>query len=219
MLDLTFRIAGAEPAASAATPQLCFKLHIDAAEACRDWPIQAVLLRIQVRIEPTRRSYQTTSGPGLEELFGAPQRWGATMRSMLWTHANVLVPPFTGSALVDVPIECTYDFNVAATKYFAALDDGDIPLCFLFSGTCFYQTERGLQAAQISWEREANFRLAVRTWQEMMARYYPNCAWLCVHKDAFDRLHEFKTSHALPTWELALERLLDHAAPPAAIED
>jgi len=151
MIDFTFQIKGVEVVPLAATPHLCFRLMIESAESCRSVPIQTVLLRTQVRIEPTRRSYADTAAPGLRELFGEPSRWGATMRSMLWTHANVLVPAFVESVEVDLLIECTFDFNVAATKYFASLDEGDVPLCFLFSGTCFYQAERGLQTAQISW--------------------------------------------------------------------
>src|SRR6476646_9146111 len=150
MIDFTFQIKGVEVVPLAATPHLCFRLMIESAESCRSVPIQTVLLRTQVRIEPTRRSYADTAAPGLRELFGEPSRWGATMRSMLWTHANVLVPAFVESVEVDLLIECTFDFNVAATKYFASLDEGDVPLCFLFSGTCFYQAERGLQTAQIT---------------------------------------------------------------------
>jgi hypothetical protein len=50
------------------------------------------------------------------------------MRSTLWTHSSVLVAPFEGSCLVDLPVPCSFDFNVAATKYFAGLQDGDVPL-------------------------------------------------------------------------------------------
>ena len=51
-------------------------------------------------------------------------------------------------------MSCSYDFNLAATKYFAALEGGDLPLCFLFSGTIFHEAGDGaLQVAQISWEK------------------------------------------------------------------
>jgi hypothetical protein len=43
----------------------------------------------------------------------------------------------------------------------------------------------------------------------MMSHYYPNSAWLNLHRDAFDRLHQYKIEHGIPTWEQALERLLD----------
>ena len=83
---------------------------------------------------------------------------------MLWTHASAVVPPFTGGTVVDLPVPCTYDFNLAATKYFDALEEGDIPLCFLFSGTIFYEAaDGGLQVTQIPWEKEAYFRLPAAT--------------------------------------------------------
>jgi hypothetical protein len=152
MIDLNFRVDDAEAVSLAAAPQLCFKLQIDAAEPCRTVEIQSVMLRVQIRIEPTRRAYPGDFKAGLCDLFGEPARWGATMRSMLWTHANVLVPPFVGTTVVDLPVECTYDFNIAATKYFASLDDGEVPLCFLFSGTCYnnYNTERRKTCAKNS---------------------------------------------------------------------
>lgn len=219
MMDLYFRVPSVEAVRLAATPQLCFKVQIDTADDWKSVPIQSVLLRAQLRIEPTRRGYPAGTEAGLTDLFGEPHRWGATMRSLLWTHANLLVPSFVGSTLVDLPIECTFDFNVAATKYFSSLDEGDIPLCFLFSGTCFYQTDAGLQTAQISWEREANYSLPVHVWKEMMALYYPNCAWLSIDRQTFKRLHAFKTQNAIPTWEQALERLLPQpAAETASIE-
>jgi len=128
---------------------------------------------------------------------------------MLWTHTNVMVPPFRGSVRVDLPVPCTFDFNVAATKYFDALQEGEIPLLLLFSGTVLYEAEEsGLQVAQISWEKEVSFRLQAAIWRGMMDHYYPNSKWLCLHKDVFDRLHRYKMSRGLPTWEQALKSLL-----------
>src|SRR5262249_52043631 len=141
-------------------------------------------------------------------LFGAPERWGSTMRSLLWTHVTLVVPGFTGQTIVDLTVPCSFDFNVAATKYFDALEAGEIPLCFLFSGTVFYQSDQGLQAGAISWEREAPYRLPVQEWKELMRRYYPRSAWLCLEREVFDALYEFKNRCALPTWEQALSRLL-----------
>jgi hypothetical protein len=128
---------------------------------------------------------------------------------MLWTHANVGVPGFTGNTIVDVPVACTFDFNVAATKYFAGLEYGEVPLTFLFSGTVFYESEEGsLQVAQISWNKEAAYRLAIPVWQDMMEIYYPNTAWLCLRRDVFDRLYKHKVRHGLTSWEQALENML-----------
>ncbi|MBA2352110.1 MAG: hypothetical protein H0V78_10105 [Burkholderiales bacterium] len=49
----------------------------------------------------------------------------------------------------------------------------------------------------------------MKTWQEMMDHYYPNSAWLCLNRDVFDRLCEYKLRNRLPTWERALEHALD----------
>jgi hypothetical protein len=128
---------------------------------------------------------------------------------MLWTHANVTVPPFQGSTLVDLPVQCTFDFNVAAAKYFAGVEGGEVPLNLMFSGTIFYQTgDSALQVEQIPWDREAKYRLPVRVWKEMMDIYYPNSAWLCLRRDVFDRLYQYKMRRGIPTWEQALESIL-----------
>jgi len=121
----------------------------------------------------------------------------------------MVVTPFQGSTLVELPVPCTFDFNVAATKYFAGLEEGEVPLLMLFSGTVFYEaTDGALQVSQISWEKEAKYRLPVRVWQEMMDFYYPNSAWLSLRRDVFDRLAQYKMRRGIPTWEQALESML-----------
>jgi hypothetical protein len=209
MPDLSFQVEGAEPVSFAATPLLAFKMRISAGAEAENVPIQTVALRAQIRIEPARRSYTASAQPGLLELFGETHRWGQTQKSMLWTHASLIVPPFVGATLVDLHVSCTYDFNLAVTKYFHALADGEIPLCFLYSGTVFYEAPDGaLQVAQISWDKEASYRLPLATWRRMMDHYYPNTSWLCLRTDVFDRLYQYKTASGSPTWEQALERLL-----------
>jgi hypothetical protein len=214
MPDLTFQVVEAAPLPFAASPHLVFKLRIADVEAPAV-PIPAVALRCQIRIEPAGRRYDAGEQERLLDLFGEPARWGRTLRGMLWAHASLMVPSFTGGTVVDLPVPCTFDFNVAATKYFAALDDGEVPLSLLFSGTIFHADEDGaLQVAPISWEKEAEFRLPVRAWKEMMELYYPNTAWLCLRRDIFDRFYEYKRRMGLPTWEHALESLLARAEKP-----
>jgi hypothetical protein len=134
------------------------------------------------------------------------------LRSLLWTNTNTIVTRFSGGRVFEMPVACTYDFDVVGTKYFAALGDGEIPLEFLFSGTVFYRKDGGpLQVAQISWEKEAKFRLPVRLWREMMEHYFPNSAWLRLHKDTFDRLYDYRSRNALLTWDRTLESLLNTA--------
>jgi Family of unknown function (DUF6084) len=215
MPDLDFRVEGAEPERFAAAPLLLFKLRVTQAGREEPTPIHSVVLRCQVRIEPGRRRYAAGEQERLLDLFGTPDRWGQTLRPLLWTHVSATVPPFTGSTVVNVPVECSSDFSLAATKYFAALEGGEVPLCFLFSGTIFYEGPEGaLQVAQIPWEKEASFRLPAATWRGLMDLYYPNSAWLCLRQDVFDRLARYKSRRGLPTWEHALERLLAAAEEP-----
>ncbi|HEV7904073.1 MAG TPA: DUF6084 family protein [Pyrinomonadaceae bacterium] len=208
MPDLNFQVEGAEAVAHAAAPLLSFKLRVTNADA--DEPIHTVALRCQIQIETTRRRYNEGEQERLLDLFGEPERWGKTLRTMLWTHASMVVTPFQGSALVELPVACTFDFNVAATKYFAGLEDGEVPLLMLFSGTIFYEGAGGaLQVSQISWEKEAKYRLPVSVWQAMMNFYYPNSTWLSLRRDVFDRLARYKMQRGIPTWEQALESLLN----------
>ncbi|HLI06260.1 MAG TPA: DUF6084 family protein [Ktedonobacteraceae bacterium] len=207
MPDLNFEVVGAEAPPFAALPTLIFKLRVD--NLHEEERIQSVALQSQIRLAVTRRRYNPDEQARLLELFGEPERWGDTLRSMLWTHASTTVTRFSSSTIADLPVACTYDFEVVSTKYFDALEDGDIPLNFLFSGTIFYENEQGhLRIGQISWSKEANYRLPVALWKEMIARYYPNTAWIRLQKDVFDQLYHYKATHAIPTWDQVISRLL-----------
>jgi Family of unknown function (DUF6084) len=207
MPDLNFSVEGADLVPFAVAPTLALKLRVQ--NAGPEERIESVMLQCQVQIEATQRRYSTAEQPRLLDLFGEPERWGKTVRTMLWTNASVNVRPFTGSTLVDLHIPCTFDFNVAATKYFHALEAGEVPLALLFSGTIFYEhAEHGLQVSQISWNKEAHYRLPVAVWRQVIDHYYPNTSWLTLRRDVFDRLNEFKMRNSIPTWDQALERLL-----------
>jgi len=130
------------------------------------------------------------------------------LHPLLWTNASVNVPAFDGSIVVGVPVPCTFDFNVAVTKYIYGLDAGEIPTTLLFSGTIFYAGPLGLQIAQIPWSSEASYRLPVQLWKEMMELYYPHTAWLCLQREVFEKLCKFRAQHGLPSWEQTLERML-----------
>lgn len=205
MPDLDFSVDRAEPLAFAAQPTLVLKLRVTAHGG---ESVRSISLAVQVRIVATQRAYSSLEQERLLDVFGEPPRWGQTLKSLLWTMANVQVPGFRGQAVVDLAIPCTYDFDVVSAKYFDALQDGAIPLELLFSGTVFYVGESGLQAEQINWDKEAHFSLPVQVWKEVIRLYFPNTAWLRVHKDTFDRLNRYRMRNALPTWESALDNLL-----------
>ena len=187
---------------------IAFQLQIK--NAVPDETIYTIALRCQIQIEVTRRRYAPGEQARLLDLFGHPDRWSQTLRSLLWTHASVVVPAFTGTTtVVDLQVPCSFDFNVAATKYFEGLTDGEIPLNMLFSGTVFYAPEDSpLQVAPISWEQEAKYKLPQKLWREMMDSYYPNSVWINLHRDIFERLYQYKIQHGIPTWEQALEQVL-----------
>jgi len=207
MPDLTITAKDVSAVPFAVSPTLAFELSIvnrDPAET-----IHTVVLRCQLQIEVTRRRYSGPDQERLRDLFGEPERWGQTLRSMLWTHASAVVPPFRESTSVQLQVLCTFDFNVAATKYFAGLTDGEIPLCLMFSGTVFYESPAGdFQVAPISWDKETRFRLPLKIWKEMMELYYPGSAWLCLRRDVFEQLQEYKVRQGIPTWEEAIQTIL-----------
>ena len=207
MPEIDFEVTGAEAVPYAAAPLLNLKLRLTNKDA--DEQIQNVMLRCQINLEVTRRQYNDEEKRRMFDLFGEPERWGQTLKTMLWTHANVVVQPFAETILVDLPVPCTFDFNVAATKFFGGLEGGEVPLLLLFSGTMFYRDGFGdLQVGQISWDKEAQFRLPVKVWQEMMEHYYPNSAWLNLRRDVFEKLQNYKMRRGMPTFEQALESLL-----------
>jgi hypothetical protein len=169
------------------------------------------MLHAQIQIQSAQRAYTTDEKEKLRELFGRPEDWGQTLRNKLLAQANCIVPGFVDRTEAVLIVPCTFDLNVAATKYFYALEDGEVPLLFLFSGTVFYSDGGGrLQIQQISWEKEAAWRMPIDAWREMMDRHYPNTAFMWLERGVFDRLYEFKRHHGFATWEQAIERLLEN---------
>lgn len=207
MPDLNFSIEGFEVAKCSVAPAINFKLKIMNANAAD--AIQSVALRTQIQLEVTHRNYVAEEKEKLRDLFGEPDRWGQTLRTLLWTHVSLNIPAFDESTVVDLTVPCTFDFNVAATKYFHGLANGQVPLCLQFSGTVFYAKGEGyLQVAPISWDKEARISLPVSVWHEMMDTFYPGNAWLCLRRDVFERLYDYKVQNGIPTWEEALDNLL-----------
>ncbi len=207
MPDLSFHIERAGVVPFAVTPQLALTLQVTNADP--EETVHTIALRCQIQIEVARRSYAAVEQEALRDLFGEPERWGQTLRTLLWTHSSVIVPAFVASIEVDLLLPCTFDFNVAATKYFAGLTKGEIPLLLQFSGSVFYARGDGaLQVMLIPWDKEVRFRLPLKAWKELMDTYYPNSAWLCLRRDVFARLYRYKVERGIPTWEETVESVL-----------
>jgi hypothetical protein len=209
MPELDFEISGVEAAANGLIPLMQFRV---AAKNSSPEKIHSILLHAQIQIQSPQRTYNPREKENLSELFGTPERWGQTLRNRLWTSADTTFGGFGERAEATFSVPCTYDLSFAATKYFHALEEGEIPLLFLFSGTIFYAAANGqLQVQPISWNKESVFRMPLAVWEKMMQQHFPNSAWIYLHRDIFNRLYEFKRNHGDATWEKTIERLLEIA--------
>jgi hypothetical protein len=203
--ELSFSVEDGGVLEHTAVPALRFAVRIDA-----DGDVRSLSLAVQLRIAATQRTYSGDEEEGLRELFGAPEQWGRSLRSLHWTNVSLQVPAFSGSTVVELPVECTYDLEVTAAKYLSAIRDGEIPLEFLFGGSAFYPGADGrLQVSPISWDAEAGYRLPASVWREMMDRHFPGSAWLRLRRESFDRLRAYRARHSHLSWEETVDALLE----------
>jgi hypothetical protein len=207
---LRFEVRGASSLDYAAVPTIAFALAI---EAPGGHQIRSLLLDVQIQIAARQRGYTTREQELLLELFGTAERWRETLRTLPWTRTTLVVPPFTGSTVAEVPVACSYDLEVTAARYLAALrDDGDgeVPLELLLSGTVFFATATGaLQATRIAWDHELDYRMPVAVWREAIERHFPNSAWLRLNREQFERLWAYRSRHALASWDATVDALLE----------
>ena len=208
MSDLVFDCLGARAEAYAVAPTLILRLRV--VETTGE-TVHCLALRCQIRIEPLKRRYSDAEGERLVDLFGERSRWGDTMKPLQFAHVTQLVPGFRGAVEIELPIPLTYDFEVATAKYFHGLDDGEIPLLLLFSGTLFLSGETGFSIEQVPWHKEAAFRLPVATWREAMDSAFPDSTWIRLRRETLDALARYKSRHTLPTWDETLAVLLREA--------
>ncbi|MEJ7583328.1 MAG: DUF6084 family protein [Acidimicrobiales bacterium] len=208
MSELRIQVLEGKPDPFAAVPTLLLRLRITQPES---EPIHTIALRAQIRIEPQRRRYSPEEEHRLLELFGETPQWGESLRPFLWTHVSTTVAGFTGSIEVDLPVPCTYDFEVAAAKYLHSLGDGDIPIVLLFNGTVFSEHEGRLMVQPVPWHVEAQHLLPVSVWRQMMDGFFPNSGWIRLQRETIDALTRYKAERALSSWEQTFERLLKEA--------
>jgi hypothetical protein len=212
MAELEFTVAGAGSEPLAATPHLSFDLVLH--NRAPERTIENVILQTQIRIPTALRVYEACDLAPLRDLFGPPEQWGNTLRSLLWASVSVSVPRFADRRQVKLLIPCTHDFDLATTKYFDALGGGDIPLEFLFSGSVFYRDRGGpLQIDQIAWSKEATYSLPAATWQDLMRRFYQDSVWLRVPRALFDRLVADRLAHGHRSLQDALVHLVADKEP------
>jgi hypothetical protein len=201
-----FAVHGVDWVKDAAAPTLQFGLSVAEASG-RD--IFTIALTAQINVDPARRSYDAQTRERLVELFGEPERWGATTHSFLWSHASTLVPAFSGTTTFMLPVACTYDLELAAAKYFYSLPDGEVPLSFHFTGSVLYRGDAGqMQVVLIPWTCSAQWRMPVDTWRAMMDRHYPNGSWVRLHADTVELLRRRKADRGLPSFDDCVAELL-----------
>jgi hypothetical protein len=206
MPELDFRVERAHASELSAAPSVVLTLLLRNRPA--DVAIQAVALRVQVRIEPTRRTYDRGEEERLQELFGAPSLWARTLKTLLWANVPLNVPGFVGATSVELALPCTFDLDLAAAKYLFGVQQGEVPLTLLFSGTVFHAGADGLQVAPIPWTSEVAFRLDVATWRRALDLHYPQSAALQIGRDVFERLYRYRRARGLASWDAAIEGLL-----------
>lgn len=216
MADLVFDCLGARADRYAVAPSMAFSLRISDTSGQR---VEAIALRCQIRIEPSRRRYSAAEAERLNDLFGETRRWAETLRPLQFTNVAIMVPRFAGSIEVDLPVALSYDLEIGSTRYFAGLDGGEVPLLLLFSGTVFGMSDGRLQAQQVPWSKEASYRMPVSIWREAIDAHFPNSAWIKMTRQTLDELQQFKTGKALPTWDATIRALLAGAAKPAKRAD
>src|SRR5215831_7600650 len=202
MAELTFGCKQASASRYAATPTLSFRLTITESSGVR---VHAIALRCQIRIEAQR----------LHDLFGDTSRWADTVKPIQLAMVSTMVPAFTSLTEVGLEVPCTYDLEVASARYLQGLDDGTIPLLFLFSGTVFTApaegSATGFSVELIPWSSEAAYRMPVSVWREVVDLHFPGSAWLRCSRETLDALSAFKAEHALATWDATLTALLARA--------
>jgi hypothetical protein len=201
-----FEVLGARPMPHAAVPTLMLDLQISESGGR---PLYMIALTIQLMIEPARRSYDADTRERLEGLFGPPERWAVTTRSLVWAQLDVVVPAFTGMTILPVPVVCNFDMEVAAAKYLHSLPDGEAPLALHFNGMVYYPgDDGGLQMVLIPWSRSTDFRMPVSAWRETIERYYPGTSWVALREETLRALERRRVTDAMPTYDDCLRSLL-----------
>ena len=208
MSGWSFSVLDVAPTEYAAAPELTARLKVEETSGQR---VHAIALRCQVRIEPQRRGYAADDEAGMRALFGDRDRWSQTLRPFQWMHCQTTVTGFTGRTEVDLAMPCTYDFDVAASRYLHALGDGAVPLSMMFSGTAFTIGDHGFEVQHVPWDCTAAYSLPVRVWRDLMAVFYPSSGWIRLDHDTVAALGDYRARHGLISWEETMGRLLADA--------
>jgi hypothetical protein len=203
MREIACRLESVAELRYAVVPTVALGLRVSSNE-----PVSGIDLRCQIMIDVPSRAHSGAERARLMELYGDTA--GAPLRPLVWAHTSANVPAFDRQCTVDLTIPLSFDFDVAVTKYFHSLDEEGIPLRLQFSGMIFYRDARDeLRIARIPVTTEASGQLPLALVRSLRDRYYPGTAWLRMPRATLERLIEYKRAAGIPSWEGALDRLLD----------
>ena len=207
--DPVFSVLGVEPVEHALAPTLRFQLHVSDPQGRA---IYAIALQTQIQVDPARRAYDAPTRERLVELFGSPERWGATTHSFNWARVDALVPSFTGATSFDLVVPCTYDLEVAASKYFYSLPGGHVPLSFHFTGMVLYRDAvEQLRVTGVPWSCSASWSMPVEAWKRAIADQYPGGGWVRLSVETLDALQSHKARAGHHTFDATVAELLGGA--------
>lgn len=208
--DLGFAIDSVRFRGDAAAPTLVFDARATEGSGT---PIYTVALSVLFTIEPGKRRYDDDDRERLVELFGEPERWAATTGSFRWAQVGLLVPSFSGETTFEIELPCTYDHEIAVTKYLGGVAGGVAPLQLHFNGTVFYSGPEGrLQVVPLPWDLSVRHEMPVGVWREMMARHYPEGDWVRVSCGTLERLRRRKAETGSATFDALVAGMLDRTA-------
>jgi hypothetical protein len=204
-----FAVLGVRTVRHAAAPMLSLDLQVSEPSGRQ---VYMIGLSIQLMLEPARRTYDDETREKLFELFGEPERWSVTTRALVWAQLDVVVPAFTGTTTVSVPIACHYDLELAAAKYLHSLPDGEAPLALHFNGMVYYRADDGrLQMVLVPWSKSIDFRMPVSVWRETIEHYYPNTGWVALRLQTLEALQREKRARGAATLDACVAQMLDEA--------
>lgn len=207
-----FTILSAEPIEYSATPGVRFHLHVTEPEGRE---VYTIALSAQIHIDPARRGYDEATRERLVELFGAPERWGATTHSFQWARVQCLVPSFTGSTAFALEVPCSYDLEVASSKYFDSVNDSEVPLSFHFNGTVLYRGDDDrLQVVLVPWSCSSRWEMPVAVWKRTIDAHYPGGGWIRLEHETLAAISREKASRGLHSFDATVRDLLDGGRTP-----
>src|SRR6202044_324204 len=111
MAELVFDCIGAQVDRYAAVPSFGLDLRISETSGEK---VDPIALRAQTRIGPSRRPSPDAEAERVNGLFGEGVRWADTLKPLQFTTISTMVPGFTGSIQIELPVPFTYDLQIAS---------------------------------------------------------------------------------------------------------